>query len=35
MQENGKIPQAGVEGNWVAVRLSDEGWRVVGFNKVW
>jgi hypothetical protein len=26
---------SGVEGNWVAVRQSDAGWRVVGFNKIW
>ncbi len=25
----------GVEGNWVAVRRSGAGWRVVGFNKIW
>jgi hypothetical protein len=25
----------GVEGNWVAVRRSGDGWRVVGFNKLW
>jgi hypothetical protein len=25
----------GVEGNWVAVRRLGDGWRVVGFNKLW
>ena len=25
----------GVEGNWVAVRRSGDGWRIVGFNKLW
>lgn len=26
---------SGVEGNWIAVRQSGGGWRVVGFNKIW
>lgn len=26
---------AGVEGNWVAVRQTGAGWRVVSFNKIW
>ena len=27
--------ECGVEGNWVGVRRSSDGWRVVGFNRIW